>query len=71
METRLVDAGSVLNIPVNLFDDILNIPSTEVRGFNVLGDSLLFSGDWWVPSATNLGVPTPATWGTTWVCSTC
>ncbi|MGA8332570.1 MAG: hypothetical protein WB777_25295 [Mycobacterium sp.] len=57
METRLVDADSVLNIPVNLFDDILNIPSTEVGGFNVLGDSLLFSGDWWVPSATNL-------WGT-------
>jgi hypothetical protein len=57
IETRLVDAGSVLNIPVNLFDDILNIPSTEVQGFNVLGDSLLFSGDWWVPSATNL-------WGT-------
>jgi hypothetical protein len=57
IETRLVDADSVLNIPVNLFDDILNIPSTEVGGFNVLGDSLLFSGDWWVPSATNL-------WGT-------
>jgi hypothetical protein len=57
IETRLVDSDSVLNIPVNLFDDILNIPSTEVGGFNVLGDSLLFSGDWWVPSATNL-------WGT-------
>jgi hypothetical protein len=57
IETRLVDTDSVLNIPVNLFDDILNIPSTEVGGFNVLGDSLLFSGDWWVPSATNL-------WGT-------
>ena len=45
------------DIPVNLFDDILNIPSTEVQGFGVLSDSLLFSGDWWVPSATNL-------WGT-------
>ncbi len=57
METRLVDADSVLNIPVNLFDDIVNIPYNELQGFNVLGDSLLFSGDWWVPSATNL-------WGT-------
>ncbi|BBX45804.1 hypothetical protein GCM10009641_72170 [Mycobacterium cookii] len=57
LETRLVDAESVLNIPVNLFDDIANIPYTELQGFNVLGDSLLFSGDWWVPSATNL-------WGT-------
>jgi hypothetical protein len=56
METKLVDVG-IDNIPVNLFDDILNIPSTEVQGFGVLGDSLLFSGDWWVPSATNL-------WGT-------
>jgi hypothetical protein len=56
METKLVDVG-IENIPVNLFDDILNIPSTEVQGFDVLGDSLLFSGDWWVPSATNL-------WGT-------
>jgi len=54
IETRLVDAT---DIPINLFDDILNIPSTEVQGFDVLGDSLLFSGDWWVPSATNL-------WGT-------
>jgi hypothetical protein len=57
MDVRLVDADSVLNVPINLFDDILNIPSTEVQGFDVLGDSLLFSGDWWVPSATNL-------WGT-------
>jgi hypothetical protein len=54
-DVRLVD--SVDNIPVNLFDDILNVPSTELQGINVFGDSLLFSGDWWVPSATNL-------WGT-------
>jgi hypothetical protein len=58
MEAQLVDVdGSLANLPINLFEDILNIPSTEVQGFNVLGDSLLFSGDWWVPSATNL-------WGT-------
>ena len=56
LETKLVDVG-IDNIPINLFDDILNIPSTELQGFGVLGDSLLFSGDWWVPSATNL-------WGT-------
>jgi hypothetical protein len=54
-DVRLVD--SVDNIPVNLFDDILNVPSTELQGINVFGDSLLFSGDWWVPSATNI-------WGT-------
>lgn len=71
LETRLVDAESVLNIPVNLFDDIANIPYTELQGFNVLGDSLLFSGDWWVPSATNLWGTDPGTWVTTWDCSTC
>jgi hypothetical protein len=56
-ETRLVDSESVLNIPINLFDDILNIPYNEIQGIDVLSDSLFFSGDWWVPNATNL-------WGT-------
>jgi hypothetical protein len=54
METRLVDATDV---PINLFDDVANIPYNEIQGIDVLGNSLLFSGDWWVPSATNL-------WGT-------
>jgi hypothetical protein len=31
IETRLVDADSVFNIPVNLFDDIVNIPDNEVQ----------------------------------------
>jgi hypothetical protein len=31
-DTRLVDADSVLNIPVNLFDDLVNIPANEVQG---------------------------------------
>ncbi len=57
IETRLVDASSILNVPVNLFDDILNIPYNEVQGLDVFSDSLFFSGDWWVPNATNL-------WGT-------
>jgi hypothetical protein len=57
LETRLVDADSVLNVPVNLFDDILNIPYNEIQGLDVLSDSQFFSGDWWVPSATNI-------WGT-------
>ena len=54
METRLVD---FTDVPINLFDDVVNIPFNEVQGIDVLGDSLLFSGDWWVPSATNI-------WGT-------
>jgi hypothetical protein len=54
MDVRLVDAS---DIPINIFDDILNTPYNEVQGLDVLGNSLLFSGDWWVPSATNI-------WGT-------
>jgi hypothetical protein len=53
-ETRLVDAGSVLNVPINLFDDLANIPYNEIQGLNVLADSLLFSGNIFVPNATNL-----------------
>ncbi len=54
MQTRLVD---FTDVPINLFDDVVNIPYNEVAGIDVLGNSLLFSGDWWVPSATNI-------WGT-------
>src|SRR5690348_13696313 len=57
IETRLVDASDILNVPINLFDDFVNIPYNEFAGIDVLGNSLLFSGDWWVPSATNI-------WGT-------
>ena len=53
-ETRLVD---FTDVPINLFDDVVNIPYNEIQGIDVLGNSLLFSGDWWVPSATNI-------WGT-------
>jgi hypothetical protein len=54
MQTRLVD---VTDVPINLFDDVVNIPYNELAGIDVFGNSLLFSGDWWVPSATNI-------WGT-------
>jgi hypothetical protein len=54
MQTRLVD---FTDVPINLFDDVVNIPYNELAGIDVLGNSLLFSGDWWVPSATNI-------WGT-------
>jgi hypothetical protein len=54
IETRLVDADSVLNIPVNLFDDILNIPYNEVQALGTGAASLLDTGTWWVPGATNV-----------------
>ena len=53
MPTRLVDS-SALNIPVNLFDDILNIPYNEVQAFDTAAGSLLNTGTWWVPGATNI-----------------
>jgi hypothetical protein len=55
METKLIDAD-VSNIPVNLFDDILNIPYNELEGGGLatVAISLLFTGTWWVPSSTNL-----------------
>jgi hypothetical protein len=49
---------SLLNVPINLFDDIVNMPYNEVTdGLDTLARSLLYTGTWWVPSATNL-------WGT-------
>jgi hypothetical protein len=55
METKLIDAD-VSNIPVNLFDDILNIPYNELQGGGLatMANSFLFTGTWWVPSSTNL-----------------
>lgn len=53
----IADGDSMLNIPFNLFQDIVNIPSTEIQAINVLAASLFFAGNWWTPSATNI-------WGT-------
>jgi hypothetical protein len=53
---RLVSdaADSVLNIPLNLFYDIINIPYNEIQALNTAAGSLLFSGNWSVASATNI-----------------
>jgi hypothetical protein len=54
MPTRLVDAGSILNIPFNLFQDIVNIPYNEVQALDFSGQSLLNTGPWFVVGSTNL-----------------
>jgi hypothetical protein len=54
IETRLVDADSILNIPSNLFDDIANIPYYEVQALDTLAGSEFFTGTWWVADQTNL-----------------
>jgi hypothetical protein len=54
-ETRLVDAGdSVLNIPANLFYDLVNIPANEVHGLDTAADSLFFNDNIFVTSAANI-----------------
>jgi hypothetical protein len=54
MATRLVDADSILNVPINLFDDIVNIPYNEVQAIDSFAESLLFSGTWADFSSANL-----------------
>jgi hypothetical protein len=52
-ETNLVDS-SIFNIPFNLFQEIVNIPSSELDAVNYASESLFNSGPWFVVSATNL-----------------
>jgi hypothetical protein len=52
-ETNLVDS-SIFNIPFNLFQEIFNIPSSELNAVEYLSQSLFNSGPWFVVSATNL-----------------
>jgi hypothetical protein len=55
METRLVDSGeSILNIPFNLFQDIVNIPGTEVGALDQLAASEFMTTNLFVVSPTNL-----------------
>ena len=53
-EVRLAAAPSVLNVPVNLLIDLINIPYNEVQAVDYLSRSLIFSGPWFVVSATNI-----------------
>jgi hypothetical protein len=56
IETKLIDAGDIGNIPGNLFNDILNIPYNELEGGGLatVANSFLFTGTWWVPSSSNI-----------------
>jgi hypothetical protein len=53
-EVRLAAAPSLLNVPVNLLIDLINIPYNEVQAVDYLSRSLIFSGPWFVVSATNI-----------------
>src|ERR1700761_8025989 len=55
IETQLVDSGdSIFNIPFNLFQEIVNIPNSEVNALTYAAESLFTSGPWFVVSNTNL-----------------
>lgn len=53
MPTRLVDE-SLANVPINLFDDIINIPANEIYATQFFTDNLFMAGPWFVVSPTNL-----------------
>ncbi len=48
------EGDSILNIPLNLFQQLVNIPNTEVEALDTLAKSLLFTGTWFTASATNI-----------------
>jgi hypothetical protein len=52
-ETNLVDS-SILNIPFNVLQEIINVPGSEVDAMTYAAQSLFNSGPWFVVSATNL-----------------
>ena len=53
IETQLVDS-SIFNIPFNLFQEIVDIPNSEVDAMTYAAQSLFNSGPWFVVSNTNL-----------------
>ena len=53
IETQLIDS-SIVNIPFNLFQEIVNIPNSEINAVTYAAESLFNSGPWFVVSSTNL-----------------
>jgi hypothetical protein len=51
---QLTAEGSLLNVPLNLFQAIVNIPHNEIDALQGLGNSLFFSGTWFAASGTNI-----------------
>jgi hypothetical protein len=51
---QLVDTGSLLNVPLNLMYDLINIPANELYATQFFTDNLFMAGPWFVVSPTNL-----------------
>lgn len=55
MATKLVTAEeSLLNVPLNLFYDLVNIPANELYATQFFTDNLFMAGPWFVVGPTNL-----------------
>jgi hypothetical protein len=55
MATQLVDAEeSLLNVPLNLLYDVINIPANELYATQFFTDNLFMAGPWFVVGPTNL-----------------
>lgn len=50
----LVDSSSLMNVPLNLFYDFVNIPANELHAIQFFTDNLFMAGPWFVVSPTNL-----------------
>lgn len=54
LASQLTAGESLLNVPLNLLQDLINIPANEIHALDTLSKSLFFSGPWFVGSPTNI-----------------
>lgn len=59
-DVRLAAAASLLNIPINLVTDIINMPHSELQAFDLLVSAQLWGGNWLVLGPSNVFGTDPA-----------
>lgn len=59
-DVRLTAASSILNIPLNLLVDIINMPHSELQAFELLANAQLWGGNWLVTGPSNVWGTDPA-----------
>ncbi|MGV0625820.1 hypothetical protein [Mycolicibacter minnesotensis] len=53
LETQLTAGESLWNVPLNLFQALVNVPAWEIHALDTLAKSLFYSGPWFAGSPTN------------------
>ncbi|WP_046321223.1 hypothetical protein [Mycobacterium sp. UM_Kg1] len=53
LETQLAAGESLWNVPLNLFQALVNAPAWEIHAMDTLAKSLFYSGPWFAGSPTN------------------